>query len=243
MAFDELRAFPHDEASVLNRDVTERNFTAQRAVELVETLLNNSHLKVESAVAVLRGGLVRTRGSSMKSPAQLMEPRMRTALGDRIVQWGIEHKWWARDDEKCAKVAAFAKFVNGPCGLATLVGCGTDGKEVDEDEEKKKGKDDASTQSITCGDAGRDDLFEARKWITRKMVIETLKDFAKCVGLPGGVDMMEGVEFDEEGEIIHIEWGKKDLKGNLNTLGELMKSRMPRLQVLDLNGNEALAGT
>ena len=75
------------------------------------------------------------------------------------------------------------------------------------------------------------------------MVVETLNDFAKCVGLNlDESDIMDGVEFDEKGQITKIEWKKKGLNGNLDKFENLAR-RMPRLQVLILGWNEALAGT
>ena len=99
-------------------------------------------------------------------------------------------------------------------------------------------------QSVECGDGGRDDMTKMREWIATKMVVVTLKEFAECVGLAGGAggDIKDGVEFDEEGHITKIDWTRKNLNGNLSTLGDVLK-RMPRLQVLDLSYNEALTGT
>ena len=132
MAFDELRAFPHDEGGVADRDdaseggeskATEEMDSAQHAaVELANALLDNPNLKAEDGVDVLLDGLVKTRvGSSVKPPVQLMTSGDREMLGDRIVRWGIEHGDWGTDDEeKAATVVAFDAFVNG--SLAALVG-------------------------------------------------------------------------------------------------------------------------
>jgi hypothetical protein len=98
-------------------------------------------------------------------------------------------------------------------------------------------------QNLTCGDDGGKLLADQREWIEKMMVVETLKDFAKCVGLPDDeYDIMDGVEFDEKGQITKIEWKKKGLNGNLDKFEDLA-TRMPRLQVLNLNGNSDLKGT
>ena len=74
------------------------------------------------------------------------------------------------------------------------------------------------------------------------MVVETLKEFAKCVGLNlDEYELMDGVEFDEKGHITKIEWGGKSLNGNLDKFKDLA-TRMPRLQALDLSENKALKG-
>ena len=87
-------------------------------------------------------------------------------------------------------------------------------------------------------------MTKARELIATKMVVVTLKEFAVCVGLAGGADgdMKSGVKFEEEGQITKIEWKKKSLNGNLDKFQDLA-TRMPRLQVLDLNGNSDLKGT
>jgi hypothetical protein len=155
-------------------------------------------------------------------------------LGDRIVQWGI--KQWGDEGKREKHVVAFEAFVNG--SLAMLVGCGVEAGE------EKKGNSENSDQSITCGGEGERCLADARDWIAKKMVVETLKDFAKCVGLEGGADgdSRAGVEFDGEGQITKIEWAEKNLNGNLDRLGDLAE-RMPRLLVLDLSGSQGLTGT
>ena len=74
------------------------------------------------------------------------------------------------------------------------------------------------------------------------MVVETLKVFAKCVGLNlDEYDIMDGVEFGEKGQIAKIEWDRKSLNGNLDKFKDLA-TRMPRLQALDLSENKALKG-
>jgi hypothetical protein len=269
MAFDELRAFPHDEGVVADRDdaseggeckATEEMDSAQHAaVELANALLDNPNLKAKDGVDVLLDGLVKTRvGSSVKPPAQLMAADVRATLGDRIVRWGIEHGDWGSDDaEKEERVVEIDMFINGP--LATLVGCGADtadaavveakeggGEEQEDEEEEKEGKcaNNNIIQSVKCGEGGRDDMTKAREWTAKNMVVVTLKEFAKCVGLAGGAggDIKDGVEFDEEGHITKIEWKAKNLNGNLSTLGDVLK-RMPRLQVLDLRHNRGFKGT
>ena len=71
----------------------------------------------------------------------------------------------------------------------------------------------------------------------------TLKVFAKCVGLNlDEYDVMDGVEFGEEGQITKIEWESKGLSGNLDKFTNLA-GRMPQLQVLDLSQNDNLKGT
>jgi hypothetical protein len=249
MAFDELRAFPHDEESV-----DKEAKAAQRAVDLACALLDNPNLKAEDGVNVLLDGLVKNRvGSSVKPPAQLMAPDVRATLGDNIVTWGIEHGDWGRDEEEKEKrVVEMDAFVNGP--LATLVGCGADAADAavveakegggGEQEEEKEGKcDNNIIQSVACGDGGRDDMTKAREWIATKMVVVTLKEFALCVGLTGGADgdIKDGVEFDKEGYITKIDWKRKNLNRNLDRLGDVLK-RMPRLQVLDLGENKGLTG-
>ena len=75
-------------------------------------------------------------------------------------------------------------------------------------------------------------------------MVETLKEFAKCVGLNlDEYELMDGVtrEFGEKGHITKIEWAKKGLSGNLDKFTDLA-TRMPRLQVLNLGGNSALKG-
>ena len=211
--------------------------------------MDNPNLKAEDGVVVLLDGLVKTRvGSSVKPPAQLMTPDVRAALGDRIVRWGIEHGDWGTDDEEKEKhVFGFDAFVNGL--FATLVGCGAEGggaktggreggKEV-----VTEGKGDSSIQNITCGVEGETRLKEKRTWVKEVMVVETLKDFAKCVGLSVDADVMDGVtrEFGEKGQITKIKWNKR-LNGNLDKFTDLA-GRMPRLQVLDLKYNEVLKGT
>jgi hypothetical protein len=170
-------------------------------------------------------------------------------LGDRIVRWGIEHGDWGTDDEeKAAKVVAFDDFLNG--SLAALVGPSVEGQRGEgeaEGGEEKEGKEggggDSSIQNLTCGVDGGKLLAEKREWIEKMMVMETLKEFAKCVGLNlDECELMDGVEFDKKGQITKIEWKKKSLNGNLDKFQDLA-TRMPRLQVLDLNGNSDLKGT
>jgi hypothetical protein len=205
-------------------------------------------MKAEDGANVLLDGLVKTRiGSSVKPPAQLMTSGDREMLGDRIVRWGIEHGDWGTDDEeKAAKVVAFDAFVNG--SLAALVGPSVEGERGDgeaeggEEKEGKEGGGDSSIQNLTCGVDGGKLLADKREWIMKMMVVETLKDFAKCVGLPDEYDIMDGVEFDEKGQITKIDWKKKGLNGNLDKFKDLA-TRMPRLKVLDLYQNLALKGT
>jgi hypothetical protein len=75
------------------------------------------------------------------------------------------------------------------------------------------------------------------------MVVVTLKEFAKCVGLSVDANVMEGVtrEFGEKGHITKIDWRQKSLNGNLGKFQDLA-TRMPRLQVLNLGGNNDLKG-
>jgi hypothetical protein len=136
-----------------------------------------------------------------------------------------------------------------------LVGCGADAADAavveakeeggGEQEEEKDGKcDNNIIQSVTCGDDGGKLLADTREWIKEMMVVETLKDFAICVGLSVDANVMDGVtrEFGEKGGITKIEWKKKSLNGNLDKFEDLAK-RMPRLQVLNLNDNSDLKGT
>jgi hypothetical protein len=116
-----------------------------------------------------------------------------------------------------------------------LVGCGVEAGE------EKKGNSENSDQSIACGVEGERCLAKARKWITKKMVVETLKDFAKCVGLAADKNVERGVEFDGEGKIKKIKWKERKLNGNLDMLGDVLV-RMPRLQLLDLSVNFSLTG-
>jgi hypothetical protein len=248
MAFEELRVFPRGE-----KDDKEKvdAMLLRHAVKLAEALMDNPNMKAEDGANVLLDGLVKTRiGSSVKPPALLMAPDVRATLGDRIVRWGIEHgDWGTGEEEKEKHVVEMDAFIIGP--LATLVGCGTDtaveAKEGEggEQKEEKKGKcDNNIIQSVKCGDGGRDDMTKAKEWTAAKMVAVTLKEFAVCVGLAGGAggNIKSGVEFDEEGHITKIDWTVKNLNGNLDRLGDVLK-RMPRLQVLNLSGNSALTGT
>jgi hypothetical protein len=118
------------------------------------------------------------------------------------------------------------------------------GAEGGEEKEGKEGAGgDSSIQNLTCGDDGGNLLADKREWIEKMMVVETFKDFAKCVGLNlDEYDIMDGVEFDEKGQITKIEWKTKSLNGNLDKFKNLA-TRMPRLQVLDLSENSDLKGT
>jgi hypothetical protein len=209
-------------------------------------------MKAEDGANVLLDGLVKTRiGSSVKPPARLMTSGDREKLGDRIVRWGIEHGDWGTDDEeKAATVVAFDAFVNG--SLAALVGPSVEGERGEVEAgggEEKEGKDgvggcDSSIQNLTCGVDGGKLLADKREWIKKMMVVVTLKDFAKCVGLSADADVMDGVtrEFGEKGHITKMEWKKRSLNGNLDKFTDLA-TRMPRLQVLDLSENRDLKGT
>jgi hypothetical protein len=73
------------------------------------------------------------------------------------------------------------------------------------------------------------------------VAVATLRDFAKCVGLAADKNVEEGVECDERGQITKIQWKRKNLNGNLDMLGDELE-RMPRLQLLDLEGNNSLTG-
>jgi hypothetical protein len=261
-AFEELRSFPRDgkigtttasSVAVGGRGGSSESsetidaMLVRLAVELAGALLGNSNLGAEDGVNVLRDGLVRTRGvgSSVRPPVQLMEPGVRESLGDRIVRWGIDQ--WGDEGEREKHVVAFEAFVNGP--LALLVGCGTEeeGGGGEAGEEKKGNIDENSVESIACGDKGVNCLEEAREWIKEMMVVETLKDFAKCVGVLDGAggNSREGVTFDGERQVMKIEWKEKNLNGNLDRLGDLgdlLAEKMPRLQVLDLSDNSSLTG-
>ena len=86
-------------------------------------------------------------------------------------------------------------------------------------------------------------MKEARKWIEKNMVIEVLKEFAVCVGFTVADKYIEeGVEFDGDGQITKIAWSGKEMNGNLDRLGDMLKKKMPRLLVLDLSQNGALKG-
>jgi hypothetical protein len=131
-----------------------------------------------------------------------------------------------------------------------LVGSSVEGerREVEaEGGEEKEGKEggggDSSIQNLTSGDDGGKLLADTREWIKEMMVVETLKDFAICVGLSVDANVMVGVtrEFGEKGDITKIEWKSKSLNGNLDKFKDLA-TRMPRLQVLDLDGNSDLKG-
>jgi hypothetical protein len=222
------------------------------AVELAEALMDNPNMKAEDGANVLLDGLVKTRivGSSVKPPAQLMAPDVRATLGDKIVRWGIEHDDWGMgDEEKAANVVEFDAFVNR--SLTALVGPSVEGEGGGveagggEEKEEKEGKGgDSSIQNVTYGVDGGEILADKREWIEKVMVVETLKDFAKCVGLNlDEHELMDGVEFDEKGHITKNGWSKKALNGNLDKFVEDLAARMPRLQVLDLSQNSALKGT
>jgi hypothetical protein len=247
MAFEELRVFPRGEKD--DKETVDA-MLLRLAVKLAEALMDNPNMNAEDGANVLLDGLVKTRiGSSVKPPAQLMAPDVRAALGDKIVWWGIEHgDWGTGDEEDAATVVELDAFVNG--SLAALVGpsVGGERREVEaEGGEEKEGKEggggDSSIQNLTCGDEGGKLLADKREWIKEMMVVETLKEFAKCVGRNlDECKLMDGVEFDEKGHITKIEWSKKGLNGNLNKFKDWAK-RMPRLQVLDLRDNRDLKGT
>jgi hypothetical protein len=114
--------------------------------------------------------------------------------------------------------------VDGP--LATLI---------------ENGSEDAAILFPWCGVKGKERIVEARERVRKGRVFQTLKDFAVAVGLTGGADgdVMDGVTFDEEGEITKIEWVKKGLNGDLSKFDDL-RGRMPRLEVLDLKDNTDL---
>jgi hypothetical protein len=115
----------------------------------------------------------------------------------------------------------------------------------EEKEGKEGGGGDSSIQNLTCGDDGGKLLADKREWIEKMMVVETLKEFAKCVGLNlDECELMDGVtrEFGKKGHITKIEWSDKGLNGNLDKFKDLA-TRMPRLQVLDLSRNRDLKGT
>jgi hypothetical protein len=119
------------------------------------------------------------------------------------------------------------------------------GGEEKEEGKGGEGKTDSGIQNVACGVDGGGILADKRKWIKDMMVVETLKDFAKCVGLNlDEHELMDGVtrEFGEKGQFTKIEWSGKGLNGNLDKFTDLAR-RMPRLQVLDLSRNSALKGT
>ena len=218
MAFEELRAFPHDED-----DEGGKIDTVQLAVNLAEALLKNPNLQPKDGAEVLFHGLVNKRVGSAVAAIEEMDKGTRTDLGDRIVRWGIEHPHWGMDAaEKQNNAKSFSAFVHG--SLATLI---------------VNGPEDA----MWCGVKGKERLVKARERAQQGIVIQTLKEFAAAVGLLGGADgdVMDGVTFDEEGEITKIEWEGKGLNGDLNKFDDL-GGRMPRLEVLDLQDNAVLDG-
>jgi hypothetical protein len=173
-------------------------------------------------------------------------------LGDRIVRWGIEHGDWGTDDKEMAATGEAGDAL-GTGARAALVGPSAEGESGDgetEGGEEKEGKEggggDSGIQNITCGDDGGKLLADKREWIKEMMVVETLMEFAKCVGLNlDEYELMDGVtrEFGEKGHITKIKWSAgKGLSGNLDKFTDLA-TRMPRLQVLDLSQNSALKGT
>ena len=91
-------------------------------------------------------------------------------------------------------------------------------------------------------------MVKTRDWIQKEYAISksgavnTLKEFAICVGLSGGAmgKVREGVEFNMEGKITKISWGFKGLNGTLDTFQDL-RAKMPKLRVLELYRN-ALTG-
>ena len=97
--------------------------------------------------------------------------------------------------------------------------------------------------AMWCGVEGKERLTKARERARRGMIIQTLREFAAAVGLLGGADgdVKDGVTFDEDGDIIKIEWANKGLNGDLDKFEDL-GGRMPRLEVLDLDGNADLDG-
>ena len=223
MAFEELRAFPRDNGEGANID------TVQLAVNLADALLKNTQLKPEDGADVLFHGLVERRVGSAVAAVEEMDEYTRANLGDRIVKWGIEHPHWGMDvKEQLTNNKEFGAFVDGP--LATLI-------------EIENGSEDAAILFPWCGVKGKERIVEARGRVRKGVVSQTLKEFAAAVGLLGGADgdVMDGVTFDEEGEITKIEWVKKGLNGDLSKFDDL-GGRMPRLEVLDLADNENLVG-
>ena len=226
MAFEELRAFPHDESSIFSgcsllHDHCFGNvkiYVPILVMKLAKALLENANLKPEDGVNILFNGLVKERVGSAPAVKD-MDKGVRTELGDRIVQWGIAHAEWGKDEEERGANKEFGAFLNGP--LAALIG---------------------GEGGVVCGAVGAANLVLAKEFAARGAVITTLQEFAVCVGLEGGGEgeIREGVTF-EEGQITEIIWKKMNLNGNLNRLDGLLL-RMPRLQVLDLHKNGALKG-
>jgi hypothetical protein len=217
MAFEELRAFPHDD------DDGEKFDTVQLAVNLADALLENTNLKPKDGAEVLFHGLVNKRVGSAVAAVEEMDEGTRTDLGDRIVRWGIDHPHWGMDAaEKQKNIKAFSAFLNG--SLAMLVVNGPE-------------------NAMWCGDEGKERLVKTRERVRREVIIQTLREFAAAVGLTSGADgdVKEDVTLNEEGEITKIEWKQKALHGDLSKFNDL-GGRIPRLEVLDFGGNSYLNG-
>ena len=97
--------------------------------------------------------------------------------------------------------------------------------------------------AMWCGVDGKKRLVQARERGRRGMIIQILREFAAAVGLLSGADgdVKDGVTFDEKGGIIKIEWANKGLNGDLDKFEDL-RGRLPKLEVLDLEGSADLDG-
>jgi hypothetical protein len=185
MAFEELRAFPHDESSIFSgcsllhdqRSVRARKnvkiYVPNLVVKLAEALLENTSLKPEDGVNILLNGLVKERVGSAPAVKD-MDKGVRTELGDRIVQWGIAHAEWGKDEEERGANKEFGVFLNTP--LAALI---------------------EGEGGVACGAVGAANLVSAKECAARGAVITTLQEFAACVGLEGGPDHGDHLEEDE----------------------------------------------
>jgi hypothetical protein len=96
----------------------------------------------------------------------------------------------------------------------------------------------AEATAAAAGAAGGGEGSRPRKTLPRIDPEEALRAFVESVGLP--VDAMwDGVTRGDGGEIVEIDWRKKDLKGTL-PVGDM---HMPYLRkLLFLYGNEELKG-
>ena len=95
----------------------------------------------------------------------------------------------------------------------------------------------AEEKEAAVGAAGGGGGSQPRKTLPGMDPEEALRAFAESVGMP--VDRMwEGVKRGDGGEIVGIDWKRKDLEGTL-PVGDL---NMPGLRVLKLKFNRDLKG-
>ena len=122
-----------------------------------------------------------------------------------------------------------------------MAGRGEDGKEEEGGAEEKKAAAEAArrvAEKKAAAEAMTKAAVEAMAKAAAGSEEEgTLRAFAESVGMP--VERMwEGVTRGDGGEIVEIDWEKKDLKGTL-PVGDM---HMPYLRNLNLNGNDELKG-